>query len=556
MKKTIVIESLNKNLLMGFNSNSLSISDIKGSGLKFSSSAEQKIIVRTSDAVFEPHLLSKVKKNTVSIDEIKFSLSDSKKIFNAELKIKSSPKGIAFSAKINSKIPVWLFEWKLSGLEFDEVIVPALGGQSINNKMPEGSSLSYKYPFWWNAQFVVGTKKNGGLILRTEDEKSDLKLLRVGKENGKFFLVLGFESKAPLHKKESNAAWYLDAFNGSWKNAVDLHRTWMEKTFNLVDYKKHKHFPVWADDIKFVLELWGARKDNELPMHSFKQMIERIKNWKKLYNPKNTLLYLPGFAQHGIDSNAPNYNPSKQCGGEKDFKLLVDTAHKLGYKVMIHTNVLAMTFTHPLYDRFKKFQVVDVFDRPQGWAMDMDGDWLTEPFFAYMNPGYKEWGNLMSKILGDLISKFKIDGVFLDQTLLAFNESKGPDFVKGMREHIQRLQNDFPEILFAGEGLHEQNVCALPMAQIHGIDSIAEVHGMEGQSTWRKVHPVSSYLFGKYTKYTAHLLTKHPSHPMFKLQEDSYKKLRVIPALCLYNNFQKMNLPEVKKMIERSKKLR
>jgi len=74
MKKTIVIESLNKNLLMGFNSNSLSISDIKGSGLKFSSSAEQKIIVRTSDAVFEPHLLSKVKKNTVSIDEIKFSL--------------------------------------------------------------------------------------------------------------------------------------------------------------------------------------------------------------------------------------------------------------------------------------------------------------------------------------------------------------------------------------------------------------------------------------------------------------------------------------------------
>jgi len=46
--------------------------------------------------------------------------------------------------------------------------------------------------------------------------------------------------------------------------------------------------------------------------------------------------------------------------------------------------------------------------------------------------------------------------------------------------------------------------------QIHGIDSITEVHGMEGQVAWREVHPVSSYLFGKYTKLTAHLLTKHP----------------------------------------------
>jgi len=290
-------------------------------------------------------------------------------------------------------------------------------------------------------------------------------------------------------------------------------------------------------------------------MNTFPQMIEKIKQFSSLHDPEKTLLYLPGFAENGIDSHAPDYNPSEQCGGEGEFKHLIDAAHELGYKVMIHTNVLALTYTHPLYEEFREFQVVDVFDRPQGWAMDMDGDWLTEPYFAYVNPGHTEWGDLISQTLGELISKFNLDAVFLDQTLLAFNVNKGPNFIEGMRNHIKRLQQDFPQILFAGEGLHEQNVEVLPFAQIHGIDSIAEVHGMEGQKPWKIAHPISKYFFGKYTRYTAHLLTKHPSHPMFKLQEKAYGELGVIPALCVYDNSQKIDLPEVHEMIKRANKL-
>jgi len=125
-----------------------------------------------------------------------------------------------------------------------------------------------------------------------------------------------------------------------------------------------------------------------------------------------------------------------------------------------------------------------------------------------------------------------------------------------MKEHIQRLQKAFPKILFAGEGIHEEVLSALPFAQIHGIDSLSEIHGMEGKNEWRRVHPVSSYLFGKYTKLSAHLLTKYPKHPKFKPQESSYKKLGVIPALCLYKTTQKIDIPEVRKMIERAKRLK
>jgi hypothetical protein len=199
--------------------------------------------------------------------------------------------------------------------------------------------------------------------------------------------------------------------------------------------------------------------------------------------------------------------------------------------------------------------VIDAFGRRQGWGMDMDGDWITEPYFAYINPGEDAWNEKMKKTLGRLITDFSVDGVFLDQTLLAFNVRQGPDFIQGMRKHIRSLQKAFPQTLFAGEGLHEQVLECFSMAQIHGIDSLSDVHGMEGQKPWREIHPVSTFLFNGYTHYMAHLLTKHPSHPQFKLQESAYERLNVIPTLSLYDHTQKMDLSETRRMIYRAKHL-
>ncbi|HXX65477.1 MAG TPA: DUF6259 domain-containing protein, partial [Bacteroidota bacterium] len=329
-----------------------------------------------------------------------------------------------------------------------------------------------------------------------------------------------------------------------------------EEAFDLQVLAENPSLPGWAREIDFVLALWGIGKDSPAPYHTFEQMTRRLQLWARMYEPSRTLVYLPGFAQHGIDSRAPDYTPSPVLGGSDQFKALVASAHQLGYHVMLHTNALCMTFNHPQFWRFEHHQVVDVFGRHQGWGLDIDGDWLAEPFFAYIHPGAKEWAELMERVIGDLIRTYGVDAVFLDQTLLAFNVSRGPNFVTGMREYIRRLKAAFPGVLFAGEGLHEQIAGVLPFAQIHGVDSIAEVHAVEGRARWRKAHPVSTYLFGRYTRFAAHLLTRHPSHPMFALQEAAYKKLGVIPALSLNANAQPMDLPEVRKMIRRAKRLR
>ncbi|HET6567877.1 MAG TPA: hypothetical protein VFG50_07925, partial [Rhodothermales bacterium] len=79
--------------------------------------------------------------------------------------------------------------------------------------------------------------------------------------------------------------------------------------------------------------------------------------------------------------------------------------------------------------------------------------------------------------------------------------------------------------------------------------------GLDGEKPWRKVHPVSSYLFSKYTRFVAHLLTRHPSNAMFARQEDAYAELAVVPALVLYSKTQEIDTPEVHRMLERAREL-
>jgi hypothetical protein len=526
----------------------------KKTGKVYCSNGRISFLVRSPLHISDPVLIYLLESVEVNKDSIRMVLKDESGNNTAYFDMTDTGEGLRFDLHLLSDEIIWLVEWKLTGFDFDSVIVPALGGQQLTKDMTPELTLSYKYPFWWNAQFVIGESGKDGIWFYTRDESPDLKMLRVRKMEKEFHLVIGFESPAPLKAKEIKAEWFMDAYHDDWRKPVDLHREWLEKAYGLKNLEENSDSPEWTKNINFVLELWGMRKDQPEPHHTFEQMIERIRLWKDLHNPENTLLYIPGFAENGIDSHAPDYNPSIKCGGEEKFKELINTAHELGYKVMLHTNVLALTFTHPKYEEFKKFQVVDAFNRTLGWAMDIDGDWLAEEYFAYVNPGFKEWGDHMEGVIGKLINEYKTDAVFLDQTLLAFNVSNGPNFLHGMRDHVKRLQKAFPGILFAGEGLNEQVLSALPFAQIHGIDSLTEVHGMEGEKKWRKVHPVSTYLFGKYTRFTGHLLTKYPKHPMFKLQENSYKKLDVIPVLVLYDYKQKMDIPEVHKMIRRAKR--
>jgi hypothetical protein len=139
---------------------------------------KQSLLLRTPERVSEPVLLTELMNVTYQDNSISYVLEDVTSEYKANILINSCSDGLKFNCKVEANKPIWLLEWKFSGLKLNEVLVPALGGQSIKNNAPVGTLLSYKYPFWWNAQFVLGSTNNGGIIIRSKDEKPELKLLR------------------------------------------------------------------------------------------------------------------------------------------------------------------------------------------------------------------------------------------------------------------------------------------------------------------------------------------------------------------------------------------
>lgn len=512
----------------------------------------QEILVRHGDQVFDPTFLTRLVSASPSGGGWRFILGDDAGTTTARFVVRPCSDGLQCTMTVRGPRPVWMVEWRTGPLDLREIILPALGGQALSSAMPVDTTLTFKYPFWWNAQFAIGMADRGGLWLSARDPEPEFKLLRVRRDEKGFGLTYGFEAHGPLRRNPVSATWYIDCFDGDWRVPVEEYRKWLESVRPLVAFNGNRRVPDWARDVNCILEIWGIGKERPDPLHTFDEMEGVLRRWAGIHPPRNTLVYLPGFAEHGIDSNAPSYRPSAALGGTAKLRALTKSAHAMGYRVMLHTNVLAMTYTHPAYRTMRRHTVVDVFGRPQGWGLDMDGDWLPEPYFAYMHPGARAWGDLMKKVLGSLIRDVAPDGIFLDQTLLAFNVSRGSNFVKGMRLHIERLRRAFPEVLFAGEGINDMIAQALPMAQIHGIDSIAEVHALDGQVPWRTVHPVSTELFGRYTRFMAHLLTRHPSHRMFPAQEAAYAALNVIPAFCLYHNGQTLDHPALGAMLRRA----
>ncbi len=384
------------------------------SGMTFCAHGPQSLLLRTPLAVADPIFITRLRHVESSAEQVSITMDDETGQYRAVLLVSPGEQGICFTAEINGPESLWLAEWTLYGLECDEIIVPALGGQSVNRRMPAGTVLSFKYPFWWNAQFVVGMRGGEGFCLRSTESAPRLKLLRVAREGSTFALTYGFEAEGPLRQRTLRAQWYLDCFEGGWEVPVEIHRRWLERTFEAKPWGERGRFPEWLRAINFVLEIWGMAKDRPAPLHTFEQMVARIRQWTNLHSPGKTLLYLPGFANHGIDSHAPDYHPSKYLGGPEGFRRLMEVAHNLGYRVMIHTNALAMSYSQPLFRKFGRHQVVDVFGRPLGWGLDIDGDWLAEPYFAYLNPGVRAWGDLMEETLGELISDYQVDGIFLD----------------------------------------------------------------------------------------------------------------------------------------------
>ena len=304
----------------------------------------------------------------------------------------------------------------------------------------------------------------------------------------------------PLTTAKS-VVWRLNTYTGDWRVPAQIYRDWMEATFNPW---RLSDMPTWVGDIGLVV-IYGPL-DTE-PLDRLAEMVD----------PTKTLLYLVGWRKHKHDVSLPDYTAREGLG---DF---VEYVHQLGFRVMLHVNLVGVSTYHPLYPEFQAFQFRDPWSgNLRGWKWDETD---SPKRHAWINNASSKFRNFFVQQLKKVWEKYKVDAFHLDISHVVVNDANG--LIEGLNSaqgnvlmHLE-LAEAIPGVVFSGEHLHEVTFFRESFAQRWQLPPEAIPH------------PISAFLFSPYTRSYGYLgLPSLENNPLlYQNYLNSYESWAVLPTV-------------------------
>ena len=464
---------------------------------------ETGILRRHRGAIWASESTIEVSQNSQASATMAFRRGESEIILTIEVEAGSGDLLIGGSGVADSP-GVYGFRWGCQNLDLTnlELILPAQSGQVITSSYVFDAK-SYNYPRLWETQLAIVQGERGGFFVRGTDKTFRWKQFNFEKDGE--VMALGFQtySQAPwdsLTRVES-AQWRFNTYAGDYRIPASIYRHWMEETF---EPWRLSEVPSWVEDIGLVIQ------ERIFDLNQLEELAEEI-------DPSKTLLYLVLWRKDGYDENYPDYTPREGLG---DF---IKGVRDLGYRVMLHANLVGMDPDHPLYPEFQQYQFRSAWDgNLMGW------EWDTPDYpnpYAYINNASSKFRDLLVSRLKAVWEKYDVDAFHLDISTAVRNDANG--LIEGLTAaqgnvlmHKQ-LAAAMPGVVFSGEHLHEVTFFR---------ESFAQRFQLSPEAT---PHPISAFLFSPYTRPYGHLGL--PS-VRYKPQEyhrflDSYDSWGVLPTL-------------------------
>lgn len=382
-----------------------------------------------------------------------------------------------------------------------EVIIPAWNGICLTrgNAVPYMSRMAY--PNNWQAQMLLIQTTNGGLLIHAKDSGTQFKALTVQSDANYFYLTIETIPQAPFtaYQQFETVEWAFVPYEGSWQRGADLYKAYMNETFGLEEIIASK--PEWAKDIQLVCLMDIV--DKELVTHL-----------AELVEPEKTLLHLVNWRTSNYDVNYPDYSVR---AGLKDG---VDYAHELGFKVSVHANMLGAHLDNADYIAYNLQDAAVLNSISLEQVIEGYTAYGQDYAFAQINQASTVWQEVLIEQLREVIEVVGVDVVHLDQSLLCFNDGRG--LVNGMTtmqgnvELQRRLAEEYPQVVFSGEGINEFNARYASLLQMHvyGLDNASQTWS----ETWfDQILPITNYLFEEQIS-----VYHYPALPTTKAASEEY----------------------------------
>ena len=350
--------------------------------------------------------------------------------------------------------------WAIAGLDLGagHLIVPASNGVVYDAKhLRLGTYVLY--PCTWNAQMAVYETSAGSMVLYSTDSQYLFKELSfASRDNTTLDLSVVTEAPGPWPSASSVPAveWRMKAFAGDWRAAASVYRDWLAANRPPVSGSS----PAWMRNIRTVVRL-GAWEGSLAP--SILDILAAE------LNAAQTLIYIQGWRQSDFDVNYPDYTPK---AGVASF---VAKAHSLGFKVMLHTNLIGATPSNADFASVQQWQVKDPRNlQPMGWEWDNP---VPLPIrFAFINPASSTYRRLFVSRIGAAVTAVQPDALHLDTSSFMFNDGngiiEGLSFPQGSVQLHKDLMAAFPNLALNGEGMNDV-IYAYNSSALAGFDSSA-----------------------------------------------------------------------------------
>lgn len=301
-------------------------------------------------------------------------------------------------------------------------LLPIGMGASVK---PIGGSVKLAWPSTWSSAFVVLEVRKGCFVAAwSDDGAAPFKEISLGEKE---FSIRILRSQTNTTKSR----WYLRAFS-DWREAADVFR----KDVLVVNNAEIQDRAKGIDRV-VVQRLGKSEPKLEARLHELSSQ----------HATNRTLLYWPLWRESGesdFDENYPEHNP-------KPFiKEGIKTAHKLGFKVMLHFNTDFVGMNSQYKDKLWG-------ERLLSWK---DGK-CTEPIYYQhskytgrhafkVDRGSQLWKDLMLSIIEEQYRELKFDAIHMDVSVsipLACNVGG----IAGTREFFKELRTRFPDLIISGE---------------------------------------------------------------------------------------------------------
>lgn len=382
----------------------------------------------------------------------------------------------------------------LSGLDpAGTLLIPHQSGHRFDLATWGERLISPLWPRFWTFGMAVVEYPQGAFMISADDPEMIHKRLFCSLRTEQMDLSVLSCNPLPYEGRRTvpGVPWRLNVYPGNWVKPARLYQARAAERHGWTPLDEQQ--PAWLKEVRTLYSAGPSvdelhRLADQLTPEERRTVLFGI--WQAWLHPETNT---------DTDSRGHRwlpYNPSWGCyRGRPGMEEFVAEAHRLGFRVLVFVNLIAVNWEHPL-----------LWEEPvmlqNGLLTPADKEDVLATLderraLAYIHQADERWQQFSIRTLRQLVDDYDVDAVYLDCSSVTVNgvRHRGMTPAAGARDWHRAVRAALPNLALLGEQVHEATVGGEAFA----LESLGSWgHAEAREMLYQTVHPIGGAIMSDY----------------------------------------------------------